>query len=129
VALSHLPQVLLLGLTLLVQGIRDSISSMRNAVAEQLQAWAAVIAARGSTQPCIRASCGAGADSRGLDSRPPGFLRQYSLVLGRAAVMRTREPVLVFIEYMIYAVTGKGCLCRQTLVGNTCSKNKASLPM
>jgi hypothetical protein len=126
VAVSHLPQVLLLGLTLLVQGVRDSISSMRNAVAEQLQAWAAVIAARGSTQPGIRAS--RGADSRGLDSRPPGFLRQYCLVLGRAAVMRTREPVLVFIEYMIYAVTGKSCLCRQTLAGKTCNKNRASFP-
>lgn len=112
VAMTHLPRALLLGLALLVHGIQDSISSMRNSVAEQLQAWAAVIAARSGTQPGSRGD-GALRDSSSstvVDSRPPGFVRQYSLVLGRAAVMRTREPLLVFIEYMIFAVCG-GCRC------------------
>lgn len=112
-ALSKLPQVLLLGLTLLVHGVQDSISSMRNAVAEQLQSWAAVIAARSSSgsrqHPGSRPPVGrqqSSSSSSAADRRPPGFVRQYWLVLGRAALMRTREPFLVFIEYMIFAVTG-----------------------
>jgi hypothetical protein len=111
-AVLKLPQVLLLGLTLLVHGVQDSINSMRNAVAEQLQSWASVIAARSSPgskqQPGSRAAVGRqqSSSSSATDRRPPGFVRQYLLVLGRAALMRTREPFLVFIEYMIFAVTG-----------------------
>eukprot|EP00775_Hariotina_reticulata_P010763 gene10763-10919_t len=35
-----------------------------------------------------------------------GFARQFYWVLTRAVLMRTRDPMLVFIEYMIFAITG-----------------------
>jgi hypothetical protein len=118
-AVLKVPQVLLLGLTLLVHGVQDSINSMRNAVAEQLQSWASVIAARSSPgsrqQPGIRPAVGgqhSSSSSSAVARRPPGFVRQYWLVLGRAALMRTREPFLVLIEYMIFAVTGAAPACR-----------------
>lgn len=108
-AVLNLPQVLLLGLTLLVSGVDDTISSIRNVIAEQLQSWAAAIAAHSTTGNAQRVHGRATAEqhsSSTADRRPPGFVRQFGLVLGRAALMRTREPFLVFIEYMIFAVTG-----------------------
>lgn len=102
-AVLNVPHMLLLGLTLLV-------NNARNAVAEQLQSWAAAIAAHSTAGGSAHAQgCGRGAQQRAgaaADRRPPGFAQQYRLLLGRAALMRTREPFLVFIEYSIYAVTG-----------------------
>lgn len=106
-AVLNLPRVLLLGLTLL---ITDFVDNAHNAVAEQLQSWAAVIAAHSTAGGSAHAQgdSGRGGQQRAgaADRRPPGFAQQYRLVLGRAALMRTREPFLVFIEYSIYAVTG-----------------------
>lgn len=103
-ALAKLPHALLLGLTLLVGAVNDCISGVRNAIAEQLRSWAEAIA-RSSSSSSTSSSRPSGGTSSS-SSEPPGLLRQYSLVLQRAVLMRTREPFLVFIEYTIFAVTG-----------------------
>jgi hypothetical protein len=99
--------MLLLAATLMAGSVRGSIAAARNAVAEQLQAAAAVIAARSSASNGggAGAAAAAGAGSNKPPSQP-GFWRTCQLVLARAVLIRTREPVLVFIEYLIYACTG-----------------------
>ena len=36
----------------------------------------------------------------------PGFARQFYWCLGRAAVLRTRDPLSVFTDYAVFALTG-----------------------
>ena len=36
----------------------------------------------------------------------PGFIRQVLWCLARAVLQRTREPLSIFIDYMIFAITG-----------------------
>jgi hypothetical protein len=103
-AVLSLPHTVLLGVTLVVSYVHDCISGVRNAIAEQLRSWAEAIAASSSGQ---RQHNRAARVARASNRRQPGFIRQFLLVLKRAALMRTREPFLVFIEYMIFAVTGK----------------------
>jgi hypothetical protein len=99
--LAQLLHMLLLAATLVLASMREGISSARNAVADQLQAWANAIAARGST-------AAPGAGRRQLSTSPPGFCRQFYLCLTRAVLMRSREPAIVAIEYSIFAGTGVG---------------------
>jgi hypothetical protein len=101
-----LPHAVLLGVTLLVNYVHDCISGVRNAIAEQLRSWAEAIAASSSGQQQHNRSARA-VSASSANRRQPGFIRQFLLVLKRAALMRTREPFLVFIEYMIFAVTGE----------------------
>eukprot|EP00878_Enallax_costatus_P029186 GHUV01031627.1.p1 GENE.GHUV01031627.1~~GHUV01031627.1.p1 ORF type:complete len:444 (+),score=150.65 GHUV01031627.1:209-1540(+) len=123
VLLRHARRLLLLGLALTATAVRDNLSStaaavqeavlsIRTAAADQLQDWAAMLAAPRSS------SSSSGANSRLRHSRastdaavssrrsPPGLVRQFYWCLSRAVLMRTREPMLVFIEYIIYAITG-----------------------
>ena len=41
-----------------------------------------------------------------VERKIPGFLRQYYWCLTRAILLRSREPMSVFTEYMIFALTG-----------------------
>ncbi len=38
----------------------------------------------------------------------PGFWRQFGWCLGRAVTRRMREPLAVFTDYAIFALTGDG---------------------
>ena len=37
----------------------------------------------------------------------PGFWRQFRWCMGRAMVLRTREPLAVFTDYAVFALTGR----------------------
>jgi hypothetical protein len=111
VLLAALRSALLLWLAVVTAAVHDAISGARNAAADQLQSWASAIAARSSssssTSDTNRAHSSAAVPLLADHSsrrQPPGFCRQFWWCLTRQVLMRTREPVLVFIEYAIFAV-------------------------
>lgn len=46
----------------------------------------------------------------GLQRTLPGFRRQFAWCLGRAVTRRVREPLAVFTDYAIFALTGDSLL-------------------
>eukprot|EP00879_Flechtneria_rotunda_P029763 GHRR01032209.1.p1 GENE.GHRR01032209.1~~GHRR01032209.1.p1 ORF type:complete len:374 (+),score=126.46 GHRR01032209.1:272-1393(+) len=103
--------------------VRQTTASIRNSLADRLQSWAAVVASdsqsndasssyrrisSGSDRHDGRSPRGVGSavSSRSSRRQPPGFFKQFYWVMTRALLMRTRQPVLVLIEYMIFALTG-----------------------
>ena len=49
--------------------------------------------------------------SSGSMRATPGFVRQCLWCLARAVLQRTRGPLSIFIDYMIFAITGASELC------------------
>lgn len=102
-ALTQLPRILLLAGMLAISssmtGLRDAFNGLRDAVAEQLLDAAAAIASR-------RSGAVSASHCSSRNARPPGFWRQFYLVLARTVLMRTREPLLSLTENLVWAMVG-----------------------
>jgi len=117
----RLQRMLLLWLALLGSSTLDSISTARNTMAEMLYSLASSVAS--ASQRCSNTGSSTSAGHRNQNNggtsrvtaaagctqhrQQAGFVRQFCWVMTRAVLMRTREPMLVFIEYMIFAITGR----------------------
>ena len=45
----------------------------------------------------------------------PDFRRQFAWCLSRAVLMKTRQPLLVFTDHAIFALTGESSLAHATV--------------